>query len=535
MRVSFLPLFFVLLFATSATSQSPFSISLEPLEISELGGLQSFAKATHDGKWLLTGGRLDGLHRRQPWASFDQAGHNNQLTVVDPESGQVWTTPLSTLPAPIAEQLSSTNIQFTQAGQFLYLIGGYGYSPAAGDHITHPQLCAIDVAGAIEAITTGADITPHFRAITDQLFAVTGGYLHQLDGKYYLVGGHRFDGRYNPMNNPTFSQAYTNAVRIFEIADDGTTLSAEMVDSWIDQDAFHRRDYNVAVQIMPDGSEGLTAFSGVFQPTANLPYLNAVNIDADGYAIQPDFAQYFNHYHCAHVALFGAAQNEMHTVFFGGIAQYFMDGDMLVQDDEVPFVKTIARVTRADDGSMAEYKLQVEMPGLLGAGSEFIAAPGVPAYSNGVIKLDEIEGDSVPVGYIVGGIHSSAPNIFWINDGTQSSAYSTIFKVYLKPGQTLSTDQLNPSSTNSLAMQVYPNPGDGNMTLKFRLKTVEPVELRLVDLNGKLVYSQNYGPDTLRPGINSLSLSPGHLTGGTYLLQISSGSGLHAVQRVVLR
>ncbi|MFN2430148.1 MAG: hypothetical protein ABR574_09045, partial [Cryomorphaceae bacterium] len=272
---------FLMVIYTPGKGQDPFSIYLEPLEISGFGGLQSFAYGQHDGMWLLIGGRLDGLHRRQPWASFDEAGHNTQLTVVDPESGQVWTASVNALPTAIAEQLSSTNMQFTQNGNVLYAIGGYGYSATAGDHITHPQLCAIDLPGAIDAIVTGGAISPHFRAVTGENLAVTGGYLHQMDGKYYLIGGHRFDGRYNPMGGPSFTQEYTNALRIFEITDDGSNLTAAMTDTWIDEAAFHRRDYNVAVQVMPDDSQGLTIFSGVFQPSADLPYLNAVNIGID--------------------------------------------------------------------------------------------------------------------------------------------------------------------------------------------------------------------------------------------------------------
>ncbi|MEE9439785.1 MAG: hypothetical protein V3V14_12340 [Saprospiraceae bacterium] len=57
--------------------QTPFNVAIEPINISGLGGLQSFAFGQDNGKWLLVGGRLDGLHRRQPWASFDLAGHNN--------------------------------------------------------------------------------------------------------------------------------------------------------------------------------------------------------------------------------------------------------------------------------------------------------------------------------------------------------------------------------------------------------------------------------------------------------------------------
>ena len=46
--------------------------------------------------------------------------------------------------------------------------------------------------------------------------------------------------------------------------------------------------------------------------------------------------------------------------FFGGIAQYYDSLGILVQDNNVPFVKTIARVTRDASGTMAEYKLPIE-------------------------------------------------------------------------------------------------------------------------------------------------------------------------------
>jgi hypothetical protein len=94
------------------------------MNIDGLGGLQSFAFAQHNGKWLIVGGRLDGLHRRQPFAAFDVAGNNNQIIVIDPVLKQKWTAPLSSLSVDIQEQLSSTNMEFHQTGNMLYVIGG---------------------------------------------------------------------------------------------------------------------------------------------------------------------------------------------------------------------------------------------------------------------------------------------------------------------------------------------------------------------------------------------------------------------------
>ena len=62
--------------------------------------------------------------------------------------------------------------------------------------------------------------------------------------------------------------------------------------------------------------EGITMFSGVFRTDVDLPYLNAVNVDATGYSVNDSFQQLFNHYHCATMPVYDASQNEMHTVFF---------------------------------------------------------------------------------------------------------------------------------------------------------------------------------------------------------------------------
>jgi len=415
----------------TAIPDPPFLISLEPLEINGLKGVQTCVFGQDKGKWLIMGGRLDGLHRRQPWATFDEASQNIQLTVVDPMAKLIWSAPLSSLPVSIQEQLSSTNMEFHQTGDYLYITGGYGYSNSADDHLTYPFLTAIKVSDVIHAIVNKTSFTPFFRQVKDEQFAVTGGYLNRIYNTYYLTGGQRFEGRYNPMGHPSYTQEYTNSIRKFKIFDDGTTLNITHLKSFTDTTNLHRRDLNVIPQIMPDGQEGLTAFSGVFQVSADLPFLNCVNIDSTGYMVNDSFLQYYNHYHCAHIPMYSETSNEMHNLFFGGIAQYSDSAGILVQNINVPFVKTIARVTRDVNGTMTEVKLPIEMPAFLGAGSEFIPDSNLPLYENGVIKLDEIQRDSLLIGYIFGGISSTQGEIFWSNNGTQSTASSQIFKVYL--------------------------------------------------------------------------------------------------------
>ena len=343
----------LLLSFSSSAQTAPFGVYLEPLNIADLGGLQAFAFGQSGGKWLVIGGRLDGLHRRQPFAAFDIAGNNNQLIVIDPVAQQKWTAPTTSLSIALQEQLSSTNMEFHQDGYYLYIIGGYGYNAATSARKTFDNFTAVKVDAVIDAIISNASFSEHIRQISDPAFAVTGGHLKKIDDTFYLVGGNKFDGNYNPMGNPTYTQVYTDAIRKFNLVDNGETLLITHLPTITDSENLHRRDYNAVPQIMPNGEQGITAFSGVFQPDLDLPFLNCVDIDATGYVVNNDFQQYYNHYHCAVVPLYSATNNEMHNVFFGGIAQYYQSAGVLVQDNNVPFVNTIARVTRTEDGTMS--------------------------------------------------------------------------------------------------------------------------------------------------------------------------------------
>jgi len=500
---------------------APFDIYLEPLNVPGLGGVQAFAFGQDNGKWLIIGGRLDGLHRRQPFASFDIAGNNNQLIVIDPVSQQKWTAPLNALSVGLQEQMSATNMEFHQDGNYLYIIGGYGYNNSSASKKTFSYLTAVDVPAVINAVVAGTNFTNSFRQITDTLFAVTGGHLKKINSTFYLVGGNKFDGNYNPMGNPTYVQVYTNAIRKFTINDNGTTINITHLPVINDVTNLHRRDFNVVPQIFLNGEEGLTAFSGVFQPTVDLPFLNCVDIDSVSYTVNNSFQQYYNHYHCAVLPLYSASNNEMHSVFFGGIAQYYDSIGVLVQNNNVPFVKTIARVTRNSTGAMAEYKLPVEMPGFLGASSEFIPDLNIPHFQNEVLKLDSFINDSTLVGYVYGGISSSAANIFFTNTGAQSSASSQIFKVYVIKRSGVGIHELNKQSIGSLKLQVYPNPNDGNFLVRFYLNKVTDVKISVFLSDGKKIENTtlpnlNAGQNTYQKKIKNIE------SGGTYYLTIET-------------
>jgi len=526
------PLFFslILLFQIASVHAQD-ELWLESINLNTNAGLQSFAHAEYQGNFYLIGGRLDGLHQRQPFASFDNNGHNEEIWLIKGDSA-IHKFQINHLPDSLFDQLRSTNLNFYQIGNLLYLIGGYGISSPNGNHLTHPYLTIIDLQQLANLNDGDSVPSTAFQQIEDPDFAVTGGQLRHIDTLFYLVGGHRFDGRYNPHNGPSFTQAYTNAVRRFSISGQFPNIQVNWASAFNDAQLLHRRDYNVAPEIHEDGSLGLVAFSGVFQTNVDLPYLNSVRIDENGALEIPNFSQYYNHYHCANVALFEASANRMHTLFFGGIAQYFDLNGVRTQDNDVPFVRTIARVSRDSLGHFTETKLNVEMPTLLGAGSEFFLAHGIQEAAPGIIDYDALVGDTVLLGYIFGGIESTAPNIFFSNTGTQSSATSRYYKVWLiKSQMNIGAVEID-GNKDQFAWQLAPNPGGNPQIWYANPGDSKKMELRFRDESAKLIWKTNWIHKT---GQSHQKLNPQKLKSGTYIVELYIDNEFSSLQRWVYR
>ena len=87
----------------NAMAQTPedFDISIQEITLDDIPGLHSFVHASFDNKWLLIGGRTDGLHQRQPFNAF-LASYNNVLAyVIDPTNNMTYSAPLNTLPQAV--------------------------------------------------------------------------------------------------------------------------------------------------------------------------------------------------------------------------------------------------------------------------------------------------------------------------------------------------------------------------------------------------------------------------------------------------
>jgi hypothetical protein len=508
------------------------TVRVFPLSNNQLGGLQSYTYGRTSDGYISFGGRLDGLHRRQPFAAFDVAGHNLNVTFINPTTGNVVHHNTSSLPDEVEEQMHSTNACFVQKDNLLLVVGGYGFSAIQNDHITFPSLLVFDLELLKSAILIQGDLNAALLArIVDDRFAVTGGKLVKMNNQFFLVGGHRFDGRYNPMgpnNGPGFSQTYTSAIRRFELSNDWVV---NWFEEWYDEALLHRRDFNVLPSLnLSNMEEKISVYSGVFQVNADIPFLNAVDVTASGYNEVNNFAQYYNHYHCATFPLFNDHQQQIEHYFFGGIAQYYDSLGVLVQNNNVPFVKSIACVTQTANDQWQESLVPQLLPGYLGAGAELLLAPGMNEMNNGLIQLttEQWAMDSVLVGYIYGGISSSAKNVFWSN-AVLSTAANVWMNVYYYPE--VSNQVMNTQSINGLKWHVYPNPFNNKINIQFQLDKAESVKLTWRDLTGKIVEETII--QSAKLGKNEYVYDDkAHWLGGTYLLTLETSSET-ATQKVI--
>ena len=486
-----------------AQSSFGYNVELSPVTVTGMPGIHSYAFAQDNGKWLIIGGRKDGIHARQPFNAFAASMNNTDIYVIDVQAGQYWSKPLAGLPTALAEQLQSTNMNFHQVGDTLYIIGGYAYSPTATDHITFPYMATVQVSALIQAVISNSPINAYFKQVTDTAFAVTGGQLGRIGNTFYLVGGQKFTGRYNPMGNPTYTQAYTNQVRKFQIDNSGSQLSISNYSTITDPVHLRRRDYNLMPQIFPDGTEGFTISSGVFQLTADLPFLYPVDIKVGGHTPVTSFNQYLSNYHSAKASLYDSNTNAMHNLFFGGISQYYYQNGNLVKDDEVPFVKTISRVTRQADGTLQEFLLPVEMPGLKGSSAEFIPNHLLDMYESEIIKMGKFNSDTILIGHILGGISSNDINAFSNNQTGSTSANSTVYSVRLV--KSTNADVVVVEGKNNYKIEVFPNPVHNIMNIRVSNTRFQNADYFLATMDGSIIKQGSFSASEMIMGVYPVS------------------------------
>lgn len=468
-------------------AQPPMPLRIQQISMSNVPAVHSGAFGTYQNKWFFIGGRSNGLHGFQPPSAFPTSGINDVIYITDPQTNQTWTAGTYSLPTSVREAINSSNMQFYLSDSMLYMMGGYGWMDSIENFITWPTLTAINMKGLMQAVIQGQPITPYFRQLEDQRMAVCGSHVYKIDDVYYLVFGHRYDGTYSRLDNSGLNvQEYTHEIRTFKIADDGLNLSITDYSAVNDTANFRRRDYNLIPQRYANGTEGLTAFTGVFQKGIDIPYLNCIDIFNNGtYTVRNDFNQNLSQYHSAVCALYDTTTATQYNLFFGGMSMYYVDTatNLTVTDSLVPFVQTISCVTRDSSMQYTEYNLPIRMPALLGTNAYFFPDLNAPLIKNHYINVSPMQ-PGQRIGYIVGGIESPELNIS-LTDPSFSFASARVFEVALDgiTGQAEAQRIVN-DITNYYAK---PNPVAQSTTVYFECSTPTDVTIELLSVEGKLL------------------------------------------------
>ncbi|MGH1433534.1 MAG: hypothetical protein ACRBG0_03645 [Lewinella sp.] len=473
-------LLFVLLFQCnlgfSQSDDLAFTVSIEDTTPANWPGLHSFAFAEWQGYWIIVAGRSNGLHGFFPFTGFPEQTANNQIWVLDPVTGDLWQKGLEDLDPSVAAPLQSSNPQYVQKEEKLYVFGGYGKDTATDLFVTFDQLTVIDLPTLINAIQNDTNVAEAVNSITDERIRLCGGEAHQLGEWTYLVGGHNFNGLYSQSGAPAFTQEYSSEIRKFQLTTDAEGTPQVIAYEAFSDPEFHRRDLSVAPCILEGGEEGLCAYGGVFRPEADLPYLHPIYISENGIEINEDYEQLMSQYTCPILPVYDMAQDEMHSVFFGGLSFHTYDAESqtFVEEELIPFIPSFTMMSRAADGTIREQVLNTEFDELLGTNAKLVLFEDVPLSSEGVIDLNSIT-ETQEVAYIYGGIKAVIPNI------TPSSASNRLFKVWLHPNTSTASSEV--LAEREIA-KIQPNPFSYTVQLQWLLPSPK-VDALLTDALGR--------------------------------------------------
>jgi hypothetical protein len=85
---------------------------------------------------------------------------------------------------------------------------------------------------------------------------------------------------------------------------------------------------------------------------------------------------------------------------------------------------------------------------------------------------------------------------------------------------------------NNYAGKIFPNPFSQQINIEINCPKNEPLNIRLLDLNGSIIYSQKY--DAVK-GDNKISISPNlqNIAAANYMLEITGADGLYLAEMVV--
>ncbi len=113
------------------------------------------------------------------------------------------------------------------------------------------------------------------------------------------------------------------------------------------------------------------------------------------------------------------------------------------------------------------------------------------------------------------------------SDNTNTAWGWAVDDLYIQQKPTGVSEFVNPS----LALQAYPNPNNGTFKVSFTIKETSPVELTVLNLAGKVVYTKSWESKTAGQYDESITLNDAH---GMYLLRLKTSND-QRIQKIIIR
>jgi hypothetical protein len=406
------------------------TITLVPVDSSQLPALRDPIVAIHNGVWLIVSGSLANMH------DFNN-NFNTDIYVYNPVTKQKYSVPISStnLPTPIKNQLASSNPVFLQHGDTLYIIGGF-YTPNNTTFTTLNTITAINVPGMIDAIINNqvnlAPLVTYNTSIPQ--FQVTGGQLETIGDDFYLAFGQNCEGNYCAV-----SQIYSNS--IYQFRTDPTLSSITIVNSITHSDTdgsgWRRRDYTLA-PFMLGNTELMLALGGPFTLPPTLIWTNAISFNANLQFNNHFITQQANQYLGASLSMHSANSNMSYVATFSTLSNLYWSTSGLQYKVVTPYGNILDLISSDAAGNVQEYaNLQPMCSGrplasclYMGLAAEFIPVPNYYD-SRFILQLDQLpQHTPTLVGYIYGGLVSLS-QIILATDATSPS--NQVYAVYLTP------------------------------------------------------------------------------------------------------
>src|SRR5262245_624885 len=86
-------------------SALPFTLQIDVANFQLPSGIQAYASAVHEGRWLLLEGRTNGLHGfANVGNNFPPAAQNTRVYVIDPATGSSWSKDLHDLDSGLSQE-----------------------------------------------------------------------------------------------------------------------------------------------------------------------------------------------------------------------------------------------------------------------------------------------------------------------------------------------------------------------------------------------------------------------------------------------